>query len=148
MASRLQPITDNASLLVRADFQASGQPLPTTERFGVGGPTMAPGFPPGDITGDSGFNIRVELRYGHDTVMGWLKGFQLYGYYTYGFVSDQTLGPGDWNSLSSLGLGMRLNLFASFALNPEVSHQLSGHTSDCINCNNETRVLFSVTKRF
>lgn len=80
--------------------------------------------------------------------MGWLNGFQLYGYYTYGFASDQTPGADDWNSLSSLGLGIRLNLFDSFALNPEISHQLSGHTSDCIDCDHETRVLFSVTERF
>jgi hemolysin activation/secretion protein len=147
-AARLQPLTTHVALYARTDFQYSGQPLPTTERFGLGGPNAGVGYAPGNITGDSGLDVRIEARYGRETGLNSITGFQLYGRYDYGFTSDHTSGPDDWNSLSTVGLGVRLNLFKALAFNPEISRQLSGRPADCSRCSRETRLLFSLTQRF
>jgi len=147
-AARLQPLFQHFSAFVRTDFQWSDEPLPTTERFGVGGPRNGVGFPPGAITGDSGLSVRGELRYGHELSNKWLTGFQIYARYDYGFTSDVMPSPDDWNDLSTIGLGLRLNLLKSLAFNPEVSHQLTGTPGDCLGCHHETRFLFNLVQRF
>ncbi|HVJ00893.1 MAG TPA: ShlB/FhaC/HecB family hemolysin secretion/activation protein [Sphingomonas sp.] len=146
--ARLQPLFTHFSALVRSDFQWSDEALPTTERFGVGGPRNGVGFPPGAITGDSGVSVRGELRYGHELSNKWLTGFQIYARFDYGFTSDVTPSPDDWNDLSTIGMGLRLNLLRSLTFNPEVSHQLSGSPGDCLGCSHETRFLFNLTQRF
>ncbi len=148
MAARLQPVADRASILARVDFQVSDQPMPTTERFGVGGPRAGTGYPPGAITGDSGLSLRLEGRYGRELSSRTITSYQAYLHYDYGFASDQTPGPDDWNALSTIGLGVRLNLFKALAFNPEITHQLSGSPADCSDCRHETRLLFSLTQRF
>ncbi|TCM14357.1 hemolysin activation/secretion protein [Novosphingobium sp. PhB165] len=146
--ARLQPVFGHFAVFGQMDFQWSNDPLPTTERFGVGGPRNGTGYPPGAITGDSGLSVRGELRYGHELSNKWLTGFQIYGRYDYGFASDVTKSPYDWNDLSTIGLGLRLNLLKALSFNPEVSHQLTGDPADCLNCRHDTRFLFNVTQRF
>ena len=148
MLARLQPLTTHFSLFGRFDFQLSSDRLPTTERFGVGGPQLGTGYAPGTLTGDDAIGARLELRYGFETSKNFISGFQLYMHGDYGQVHDRGTLDQFNQSLSSVGVGARMNLFKSLAFNPEITQQLSGRPTDCLNCRRETRFLFSLTQRF
>jgi hemolysin activation/secretion protein len=148
MVAHFQPVARGFSLYAQAEFQLADGPLPTTERMGLGGPRLGAGFAPGNYTGDQGIAARIEARYGTEIGAGFLTGYQLYAHFDYGFTSDATKGPDDWNDLASIGVGARLNLFRGLAINPEIARQLSGTASDCLDCGHETRFLFSITQRF
>lgn len=146
--ARTQDLGGGFGLLARGDFQYSGEPLPTTERFGVGGSRYGAGFPPGNITGDSGVAARLELRYGRQVDAGALDAYQLYVHYDYGGTQDEAPGMEAWREISAIGAGVRINLFRNLAVNPEVAQQLTGDVADCVGCSDETRFLFSLTQRF
>ncbi|HEX7853682.1 MAG TPA: POTRA domain-containing protein [Sphingobium sp.] len=146
--ARLQPVTKRVGLFLRFDAQLANGPLPTTERFGVGGSTFGVGFAPGTLTGDDGFGARAELRYGLETKSSVITGFQIYLHGDYGWTHDQkNIGP-DSHDLASVGLGARINIFKNLAFNPEVAQQISGRPTDCLDCSDEFRFLFNVTQRF
>lgn len=148
MAARLQPLGPGFSLFGRVDFQWSDDRLPTTERFGVGGMQLGAGYAPGTLTGDDAVGVRLELRHGSETGRSFVSGYQLYAHTDYGRAWDHDAPDRDYQSLSSVGVGARVNLTPSLSFNLEVAHQLSGRPNDCIDCRHETRFLFSLTQRF
>lgn len=148
MAARLQPLGPGFSLFGRVDFQWSDDRLPTTERYGVGGMQLGAGYAPGTLTGDDAIGVRMELRYGAETSRSFVPGYQFYAHADYGRVWDHDSPRRDYESLSSIGVGARINVTRSLSFNPEVAHQLSGRPNDCIDCRHETRFLFSLTQRF
>ncbi len=146
--ARLQPLAPRLALFVRADGQLSSGPLPTTERFGVGGSTFGTGFAPGTLTGDDGVAGRAELRYGFETGSKSISGVQIYVHGDYGWVHDRKT-PGPYShDLASIGLGVRMNIFETLAFNPEIAQQIAGRPTDCLDCSKEFRFLVNLTKRF
>ena len=106
-ASRLQRLNDNWSFLTNFTSQFASAKLLASEEFGVGGERCVRGYDPSEVTGDQGYCLLVEMRYGLniDTT-----GYQLYGFYDTGEVRRKLAGSlGKTARLASAGLGIRLN---------------------------------------
>jgi hemolysin activation/secretion protein len=146
--SRLQDLSGGFALYVELDGQYSFQPLLSTERFGLGGVRIGRGYPPGDITGDRGIGGTIELRYGEAVNISGITSYQAYAFVDAGRTWDIGDAPHVRGNLLSTGLGIRLNIFDRFALNPEVARQLSGAAADRLNGGPETRFLISLIGRF
>ena len=111
-ATRIQSLPADFSVMLSFAGQMAWDPLLASEEFAVGGGVFGRGYNPGEITGDRGFATTVELRYTPTLVRRWLEyGAQLYAFHDYGRVwnLDSTADP-DSESLSSVGVGLRVNL--------------------------------------
>ncbi len=108
--ARLQGLGGGFQLYGEINGQYSFQPLLPTERFGVGGSRFGRGYPPGNITGDSGAAGKIELRYGERVGLQILDSYQLYSFVDAGRVWDRGEGAGRPSDLATIGGGARLNL--------------------------------------
>jgi hemolysin activation/secretion protein len=144
MLSRVQPLGSMWQLFGRAEGQYSLQPLLPAERFGVGGGQAGRGFPPGNITGDSGAAGTLELRH---HVRRWRHApFQAYGFVDAGWTWNRADARRDSQRLVSGGGGLRLNLGRFFSLNPEIVYRFDGGATD--GGDRRTRFHFGVVGRF
>lgn len=73
---RLQGLGGPWSVYGELQWQYSFDPLLPSERFGVGGSGIGRGFAPGNITGDRGFALKLEPRYGQAVGYSWLRSYQ------------------------------------------------------------------------
>ena len=120
----MQPLFGPVSLAVTAAAQATSAPVLSSREFSLGGIQFGRGYEPGTLTGDSGAAASVELRYSRDITLGWLRGFQAYGYYDGGAVWEK--GPGGYRtSLASAGGGLRLFLAEDLQLSAEIGVPLT-----------------------
>lgn len=78
---RLQGLGGPWSVYGELQWQYSFDPLLPSERFGVGGSGIGRGFAPGNITGDRGFALKLEPRYGQAVGYSWLRSYQAYAFY-------------------------------------------------------------------
>ncbi len=86
--------------------QISGDRLPSSEQFLIGGRQLGGAFDPASVAGDEGIGGRFEIARdaGSVPLLGQL---QTYGYYDHGFSrSNSTAGASD--DASSMGIGLRL----------------------------------------
>lgn len=106
-ASRLQPLLPHLDLFVAGQGQYSPDDLLSDVQIKFGGTNFVRGYPPAELSGDSGLALSVELRLSE--APGWqLADFvQLYSFYEYGAVwnNGDDLNSSDW--LSSAGVGVR-----------------------------------------
>jgi hemolysin activation/secretion protein len=150
---RLQRIGETDwSIYALATGQLAGSTLPSSERFGLGGDTLGRGFAPGNTTGDSGFGGRLELR---RTVFGAalddaVEAAQFYAFGDWGQAVDRRADrDGDrWETIASVGLGVRIDVTPWLTVTPEVVRQLSGAPVDRLNDDEETRFFITAVGRF
>ena len=110
--------------------QYSDQILPPAEKFYLGGPEFTRGFYSGEVTGDSAFVWQAELQYNKSYDLNLfdrtfnLAG-QFYAFYDRGEAwqnqSPQVETP--YTRLSSMGLGLRLNVTKYTEFNIEGVHR-------------------------
>jgi hemolysin activation/secretion protein len=110
-ASRLQPISGPFDLYVAASGQWSADSLYIGEQFGIGGANFGSAYDPSEITGDSGADVRAELRYNRIGDFSLIPSYQFYGFYDLGKVWNKTdsLGTPSDASLADAGVGLRFN---------------------------------------
>jgi len=100
------------SLTARAQY-SFGDPLLTSERFGIVGSTAISGFDNGTLSGDAGWVLRAELSRPYDTKLFELPGrISPYAFAALGEVYDENPVDGDEDSISAstYGIGLDVNL--------------------------------------
>lgn len=125
--SRLQPIEGNFSAYLGLSAQYAFDPLLASEEFGIGGEPFGSAYDPAEITGDHGIAGRLELRYSDALPDTWLDVYQLYAFYDGGRVynRDTIAGEKSNESLTSAGVGLRMNLINDIAATLEIAKPLT-----------------------
>lgn len=112
---RLQRVTSNVNVLLNVSGQWAANPLLSSEEFGIGGLHIGRGYDPSEIVGDDGVAGKVEVQWNEPYVVqsSFIDDYQLYGFYDAGIVwnQDAATSQDKRNSLTSLGLGVRAQLF-------------------------------------
>lgn len=145
--TRLQQLTDRASLVATFAGQYSASPLLASEEFALGGPSFARGYDDGEISADSGVSGSLELRYAVSS-----ESFLPHGAHVYSFIDGGRL----WSrsespelaraKLSSYGAGMRANLTKNLYATLEVAKPMS---SDVLTQGDKNpRVFFSISAQY
>jgi hemolysin activation/secretion protein len=134
------------SIFAEAVGQWAPDPLPTSERFALGGDRLGRGFAPGNTTGDSGFGGRLELRRRIDGVLPARleSGLQAYVFGDWGAAIDRSSARDGnrYEALASAGGGLRLDVTRHVSINPELAVQVAGRPSD--NASGERHVRFLI----
>jgi hemolysin activation/secretion protein len=146
-ASRLQGLAPRWSLLAAVNGQWSQDPLLVAEEFGVGGQAFGRGFDGSEITGDHGIATKLELQYLLPWTDEWLDGMQVYSFYDFGATWDRdpSVGQAVRHSLSSVGLGTRMQVFRSITGDIFFAYPLTGTIdSRALDKQDDWRVQFAV----
>lgn len=123
---RSQSITDRLGLYVSTSGQLADGPLLSSEEFGIGGPGYGRGYDYSEIVGDNAVAAIGELRYGQNVNEGSLTAYQLYAFYDFGMIWNDTPRFEFENaSLASAGLGARLTLERDFFFTFELAKPLT-----------------------
>ncbi len=135
--SRLQKLTDNSSLLFRAELQQSDDLLASLEQFSLGGPDSVRAYSPAEVLTDSGGFLSLELilnapgfsdrpAFGNRT---WGEVFQVsvYADYAGGRNSDPDAASGEFKTddISGVGIGLQFNMPGKFLGRLDVATPLS-----------------------
>jgi len=148
--SRLQPLSANISAYLGLSGQYGFDPLLASEEFGIGSEPFGSAYDPAEITGDSGFAGRLELRYSDALPDSWIDIWQVYGFYDGGKVYNRSAIAGEKSdeSLTSAGVGARLsltnNVSATVELAAPLTHKVVAEGSD----GDDMRGFFSLTYGF
>ncbi len=145
--TRLQGIGGNFGLQAQLGGQWSAQPLLSSEEFGLGGTQYGRAYDFFEVSGDNALAGSLELRYGEDLDMKWLKAFQVYTFYDLGSVWNDVSGVGNFrDSVSSAGGGARLTLSPNLRAHLEIATPLTRRvdTRDSTG----TRAFFNITASF
>ncbi len=121
--TRLQQLPDNFAIFISGQAQYSANPLLVAEEFGVGGEDYGIGYDYFEISGDSGYAGRLELRKSYYPDYWGLNFFQPYVTYDGGQVFQKQ--DGFSQSLVSLGGGFRMNVTEFFTGQLEVGQPLT-----------------------
>lgn len=137
---RLQRVTSTVNLLLNVEGQWAAQPLLSSEEFGIGGLHIGRGYDPSEIVGDDGLAGKVEVQWNepYKIPSHYVDDYQLYSFYDAGVVwnKDATTSAGKRDSLTSVGLGVRAQLFnestdagvaVAFPLTRDVATEESKH---------------------
>lgn len=114
-------------LRLAASAQVSGDTLPTSERFALGG-TFGRAFAAAELSGDQGFGASAELAW-RPRKRGLVS--ELYGFLDGGeiFTRDRPFIPGAERDLMSSGVGMRLALTDRTEFDLQAAKPLAGPSS-------------------
>lgn len=151
--SRLQALGQTSwSIFAEAIGQWADDPLPTSERFAMGGPLFGRGYAPGNTTGDSGFGGRLELRRAFQELVPetFTLGLQAYVFGDWGAAIDRSINRDgrQWETLASAGFGMRVDITQSLSINPELAFQVAGQPADTARGERGARFLIGAVFRW
>lgn len=133
-ATHLQPLFDRFGLIVAVRGQIALQPLPAAEEFALGGARFGRAYDPGEITGEHGLALSLEIGYDvplgdylSDDVIGIIQRVRPYIYYDVGkaWDMDTSTSEGLVQSLSSVGAGLRIELAYGINLALEYARPLT-----------------------
>jgi len=115
-------LPNNWLFRLNATGQYSNEPLISGEQFGVGGAKSVRGYEERELSGDSGYNLRLEL-WGQTG----LKTLFLYGFFDHGriFIKETQPDENDDHDISSLGLGLNWTGMKGLNLMAEMGHAFS-----------------------
>jgi hemolysin activation/secretion protein len=98
----------------------------SSEEFGLGGTQYGRASDFFEVSGDNALTGSLELRYGEELDMKWLKAFQLYTFYDLGSVWNEVSGAGVFReSVSSAGGGAKLTLSPNIRVHFEMAKPLT-----------------------
>jgi hemolysin activation/secretion protein len=109
------------SFVVRASVggQWSGEALPASERFTLGGAAFGRGFAAAETSGDDGFGASGEFAW--RTEQSWLSEAYVFADGGRVWTADRLSGPGVMRDIASAGAGVRLSLPRDTRLDLEVA---------------------------
>ncbi|MEM7422068.1 MAG: POTRA domain-containing protein [Pseudomonadota bacterium] len=144
-----QPIGDVFEVYGKFGFQMSDVALNSYEEMALGELTFGRGFEPGSITGERGFGATAEIRFAPPgTDVEWIDQLQFYGFWDYGRVYDLGEPTGEeFEDLTSIGMGLRFQLFQSLLGNVYLASPQSDALSTSVRKPNST-VKFTLTQFF
>jgi hemolysin activation/secretion protein len=149
-ASRLQRLAPGFSLLISSAGQYTGNGLVASEEFSVGGGRFGRAFDPSQVSGDRGIAARAELRHYPDVQNELLRQLQLYAFYDYGSVWNESVSSPGFSkneTLSSTGMGFRTNVYGWITANAEVAFPVIDDTNVKSN-RSDVRGLFEISVQF
>lgn len=139
------------ALKLSAGGQYSGDILPSSEKYFLGGTRYGRGFFSGEVTGDSALGTTVELQVNTSTDVPWHIGLQPYVYYDNGWSWDNGTDPTTTLSqhLSSTGVGVRAAFTPQISGELELAHRFTRQpTGANVSPEGANVVLTGVTARF
>jgi hemolysin activation/secretion protein len=147
--SRLQRLTENWSLFAAAYGQVASGVLFSSEQFGYGGQSFGRSFDASELTGDSGIDEALELRYNGFTSLQPIN-VQPYTFCDSGTVWNSALGQPNHQTGASAGFGVRLssvsnqfaNLGAAWPLDRVLANPIYGDNR------NGPRILLQLGQQF
>lgn len=113
--SHTRDLNDGIELWGSLQGQWSNEPLISSEQFGVGGADSVRGYLESEGLGDYGYTLQTELR--SPSVARWVRGpvrswrFHLFADAGYAGLQQTLLGQASGATLSSVGIGTRVNLW-------------------------------------
>lgn len=104
---RLQRVTSSVNVLLQGRAQLANNALLSSEEFGLGGYSSVRGYEPSEVVGDDGMSGKIELQWNTPA-----DGVQAFTFLDSGTVwdKDSTTSANKRNSLTSTGIGFRLDL--------------------------------------
>jgi len=139
------------ALKLSAGGQYSGDILPSSETYFLGGTRYGRGFFSGEVTGDSAIGTTVELQVNTSVDVPWHIGLQPYLYYDNGRAWDNSPTPTAIPSqhLSSAGIGVRGALSPQISAEVELAHRITRQpTGANVSPEGANVILTGVTARF
>jgi hemolysin activation/secretion protein len=139
---RLQRLPFDSTLLWKNQFQFSSSKLTSIEQFQIGGPGSNRGYPVAETVGDQGYSMSWELAQPPYFVpKSWAMpfsstkiydDFRFIEFYDWSNEHLNSLQPGDEKNrtLSSLGVGARINILRNFSASYQIAWPLMGKSSD------------------
>lgn len=105
MITRLQNVWGGLSLYGFVRGQYGPMPLLSLERFNYGGPPYNHVYESGFLSGDSGVEGKIEVRYTL-SVQNFIQFLQFFAYFDHGVIWNKKLNPGDVRRVSAKGTGV------------------------------------------
>ena len=141
--TRYQTITDAWSLKIAGAGQTASGPLFLSQQFYLGGLAFGRGYGAAEISGDNGMAGSLELRFDQKANVGYLSGYQLYGFVDSGVAWNDGFRYTDGIALTSAGAGVRFFFGPDLQADLGVAAPLGYRAPD--NPARDVRVLFSLS---
>lgn len=127
-----QPLVDRLGLRIAASGQFARAPLPSSEEFSIGGARYGRGYNAGEITGEDGVAVSIELEYDLDVQIPLITQLRPYGFYDFGKAWDESTSSstGSALSLASAGIGLRVGLAHGATMRLEYARPLTRRPSN------------------
>lgn len=148
-ALRMQSITDDIDIVASLKGQYANSPLLSSEEFGFGGPTQGRGYDTGELSGDHGVGLSLELHH-KDMLPTLLPDAEGYVFYDIGKVWNIDPSDNYRRTAASAGAGLRFELPYAISLNAMVAIPLTKSVDSPPNYANghSPRYLFSLSHTF
>ncbi|WP_193173754.1 ShlB/FhaC/HecB family hemolysin secretion/activation protein [Nisaea nitritireducens] len=144
--TRQQEITNETGIRFHVAGQLADDELLSSEEFSLGGSSIGRAYDFSELTGDHGVGGSIELQYGDSLRDDYFTWFQIFSFYDFGMVWNEGEFEQTRESLSSAGLGMRLDLTDTTRLQLEYARSLTRHAAD--DGGDFQRVFFELSKSF
>ena len=141
--TRYQTLSDAWSVKIAGAGQMASGPLFLSQQFYLGGAAFGRGYGAAEISGDNGMAGSFELRFDQSLNVGYLKGYQLYGFVDSGVAWNAGFSYTDGVALTSAGAGIRFFLADDLQADIGAAVPLSYRAPD--NTARDVRLLFSIT---
>lgn len=146
--SHAQSIYGGLSVQVSAIGQKSANSLLASEEFAIGGSRFGRAYDFAELTGEDGAAGSLELRYSFEDTGDLLESLQVYGFYDNGAVWNRNATDTfRRHSLSSAGIGVRVNLPRSIFIGLEAAKPLTRQVATS-GGNTDPRYFFSLSVGF
>ncbi len=150
-ASRIQPLSTNLNLTLRAEYQGADQNLDSSEKFSIGGINRWRAFAELPTSADRGLEMGLELRgrvTGTRLAQLFIEGLSPYGFLDYGTGTLNQNALSNNNHVESVhyGLGVDASLAKRWFMGLTISHQerrIDGNPRE-----GETRAWGQIQKEF
>jgi hemolysin activation/secretion protein len=148
---RFQPLGASFGVTFGAGGQWTNEPLLSSEQFALGGRRFGRAYEPAELAGDRALGLRIEPVY-LGRAAGWLRSWQLYGFWDGGTVwyQDDPTGQRPAQSLASAGFGTRLFAERGISATLEAAWPLTRPIASRVaeGDGNHVRILGSIVARF
>ena len=136
------------SVLGAVTAQYSPTSLLSSEEFGIGGSQFVRAYDPSEVTGQSGFGAKAELRYSGIAKDDVIKWYQLFAYFDHGEVWDdhRSVDQKNRQTASAIGGGVRFFITDYFSGSLEISKPVGRVVAT--QGNKDPRGFFSLAAQF
>lgn len=125
--NRVQHLVEGWTAVITASGQASLSPLVASEEFAVGGGAFGRAYDDGEIIGDEGMALAVEVGRDFGINEFVVRTLHPYGFYDVGVIWDKksASSAGKRDTLASAGFGLRASLERGVSMGLELAYPLT-----------------------
>jgi len=132
--TRLQPVVNFQSLLLRFEAQYTSDLLTSLEQYSLGGPYNVRAYPVAEVLVDNAVFTSIEyiLNTSPEIELQWLRSLQLSVFFDYasGDLNDPLTNEVSTATLSGMGLGIQISPFNNFITRVDLSAALGDEPTD------------------